>query len=110
MQPYAGPVVITGWEDTYGQSDEIRDLTALQVSKLGFVLDGAQSVLHHDPDGSWAAVALGTWLPGWFPSDMHQRMTRYAETVLSDPDPQTEMLYDEDAMAWLTRRAAGSQS
>ena len=101
MSPYAGPVVITGWEDTHGQSSEIRDLTAAQVAQLEMVHAAVVPTMAGGI-GRWAAVgeALGTD----FPVDMQERMLRYAATIETAPTPQIEVLHDDDALAWLAQR------
>ncbi len=75
--PYAGPVVITGWEDTHGMTSEIRDLTERQVFALGALHAAVHAMLAGEEGGPWDRVGEALGFP--FPTDMGRRMRRYAE-------------------------------
>ena len=89
--PYAGPVVITGWDPTPGDTSEVRDLTDEQVTALADVhvdLRRCMGLAGGEPTPAtarwWAVDGAG-----------------YAEFVRTAPAPQPVLLHDEDAIAYL---------
>jgi hypothetical protein len=107
MQPYAGPVVITGWDWTATARDrsEICDLTDTTIFRLGVIAAAVQATICDDrralPGSIWkhAGAILGVG----FPADMADRMRNYATLVHTAPTPQIEILHDDDALAYLER-------
>jgi hypothetical protein len=80
QQPYAGPVVITGWDDNpHGDDLEIRPLGSHQASALGAIHRQVVAALEGTESGSELATGLRA----------------YAEHVRSAPAPLMESVQVE---------------
>lgn len=105
IQPYAGPIVLTGWDPLpAGEDPEIESLTERQIEAIRLV--------HHDVQ---LALGLASGTPGLAsgspnPTTAHRRwraaMLEVAEVARTGPTPGVVMLTDDDAIEYL-RRAGG---
>lgn len=77
--PYAGPVVITGWQEP-SDGSEIRDLTGAQVEFL------------RERHAQLSDVLAGGEL--WFSPDHREGIRQYAEFVRTAPSPETVIITD----------------
>jgi len=94
VQPYAGPIVLTGWNPLPDGDAEVEGLTEQQVGVIRRVHGEIRVVL---------GLAPGT--PN--PSPAHQRwraaMRETAEIARTGPTPGVTMLTDDDALAFMMR-------
>jgi hypothetical protein len=93
-QPYAGPIVVTGW-DADSDGPEIRDLTEAQTQLVTGVHGDVQRAL-----AGWGTVGM---LAGPMADEWAQSMRDLAEQVRTAPTPTMTFLADEDAIEHLRR-------
>lgn len=98
QQPYAGPIVITGWqEDPYELSDEpeVRGLNSTQVDILRQVHGDVRKAVGLD-QGELAAPQADGW---------REAIVELAEMVRTGPVPAVRILTEPaEVEAWLRRR------
>jgi hypothetical protein len=98
IQPYAGPIVLTGWDPfPYGDDVEIRSLTDDLIAAIRLVHGDVRRVLGLDP-GSPSAP------PQW-----QEAIRDVAEVVRTGPTPAITVLHDDDVLAFLTRMRGGDR-
>jgi hypothetical protein len=92
-QPYAGPVLLTGWqEDPYGDEPEVRSLTPDQARHARRMHTDLRRVLGLD-----AGTPSGDAAPRWC-----RAMRQLAEEVRSGPTPEIRFVTDPaEVLAWL---------
>jgi hypothetical protein len=92
VQPYAGPIVLTGWDPSPdGDDAEIESLTEMQVDAIRVVHADVRRVLGLDP-GSPAA-----------PARWQAAMREVADVARTAPTPGPVLLTGEDALMHLRR-------
>lgn len=97
--PYAGPVVVTGWDPSAMWRDEVevRSLSELQILALTWLSSDIRKVLGLEP-GKPSVDAK----PGWV-----QDVTGFAEHVRSAKTPRIRFTNDPGEVAELLRRMGG---
>jgi len=94
VQPYAGPVVLTGWDpEPYSADPEVRSLSEDQVAALRRTHRDIRIVLGLD-----TGEPSGHAVPHW-----RAAITKVAALAQDAPEPAIRVLTDDEALAWLGR-------
>lgn len=99
VQPYAGPIVLTGW-DAMSSGPEVRALTDEQIAVIRRIHGGIGVALGLAPDTSKPSAARRRW---W------AAMRDVAEVARSGPVQGITMLHDDDALAFLQQLRGGDR-
>lgn len=96
VRPYAGPVLLVGWDALSGDV-EVESLTDNQIGDIRRIHADVRIVL-----GLAAGTVSRDATPRW-----RQAMRRVAEIARTGPLPAMTVVHDDDAIVYLRRRAGG---